>query len=99
YADVVTAEEELQRVVPVIERLRQLVVTPISIDTSKAAVARAALAAGAEVINDVTGLGGDPEMIGVALETGAGICAMHMQGTPQTMQDDPRYEDVVEEIL
>lgn len=99
YADVVAAEEELQRVVPVIERLRQLVETPISIDTSKAAVARAAIAAGAEVINDITGLEGDPEMIGVALETRAGVCAMHMQGTPQTMQDDPRYGDVVEEIL
>lgn len=99
YADVVTAEEELQRVVPVIERLRQLVETPISIDTSKAAVARAAIAAGAEVINDVTGLEGDPEMMRVALETEAGVCAMHMQGTPQTMQDDPRYGNVVEEIL
>ncbi|NJS37460.1 MAG: dihydropteroate synthase, partial [Brachymonas sp.] len=58
----------------------------------------AALAAGAELINDVTGLEGDPEMIGVALETGAGVCAMHMQGTPQTMQDDPQYENVIEEI-
>jgi dihydropteroate synthase len=99
YAAVVAADEELERVVPVIERLRQLVETPISIDTSKATVARVALAAGAEVINDVTGLEGDPEMMRVAFETQAGVCAMHMQGTPQTMQDDPRYGNVVEEIL
>ncbi|BBO31741.1 dihydropteroate synthase [Lacipirellula parvula] len=99
YADVVPADEELRRVAPVIERLAREVGVPISIDTSKAAVARAALAAGAEVINDVTGLEGDPEMIGVALETEAGVCAMHMQGTPQTMQDDPRYGNVVEEIF
>ena len=99
YADVVATEEELRRVVPVIEQLAREVGVPISIDTSKAAVARAALAAGAELINDVTGLAGDPAMIGVALETGAGVCAMHMQGTPQTMQDDPRYGNVVEEIF
>ena len=99
YADVVATEEELQRVVPVIERLAREVGVPISIDTSKAAVARAALTAGTELINDVTGLAGDPAMIGVALDTGAGVCAMHMQGTPQTMQDDPRYGNVVEEIF
>ena len=99
YADVVATEEELRRVVPVVERLAREVGVPISIDTSKAAVARAALAEGAELINDVTGLAGDPAMIGVALDAGAGLCAMHMQGTPQTMQDDPRYGDVVEEIF
>jgi dihydropteroate synthase len=99
YADVVATEEELRRVVPVVERLARDVGVPISIDTSKAAVARAALVAGAELINDVTGLEGDPEMIGVALESKAGVCAMHMQGTPQTMQDNPRYDDVVEEIF
>jgi dihydropteroate synthase len=99
YADVVATEEELRRVVPVVERLAREVGVPISIDTSKAAVARAALAAGAELINDVTGMEGDPEMIGVALESNAGVCAMHMQGTPQTMQDDPRYDNVVEEIF
>jgi dihydropteroate synthase len=99
YADVVATEEELRRVVPVVERLAREVGVPISIDTSKAAVAQAALAAGAELINDVTGLEGDPEMIEVALESKAGVCAMHMQGTPQTMQDDPRYDNVVEEIL
>ncbi len=99
YADVVATEEELRRVVPVVERLAREVGVPISIDTSKAAVARAALAAGAELINDVTGLEGDPEMIDVALKSQAGVCAMHMQGTPRTMQDDPRYDDVVEEIF
>jgi dihydropteroate synthase len=70
----------------------------VSIDTSKASVAARAVAAGAEIINDVTGLAGDPAMIRVAVDSGAGICAMHMQGTPQTMQVDPRYDDVVGEI-
>ena len=98
YAAVVEADEELQRVVPVIERLARETNVPISIDTSKAAVAQAALEAGAEVINDVTGLEGDPQMVATAIASGAGICAMHMQGTPQTMQDAPRYGDVVAEI-
>jgi dihydropteroate synthase len=70
----------------------------VSIDTSKAQVAREALAAGAELINDVTGLTGDPRMLSVALESGAGVCVMHMQGTPQTMQDAPAYGDVVADI-
>jgi dihydropteroate synthase len=99
YATPVAADEELRRVTKVIESLCCQTTVPISIDTSKAAVAEAALAAGAEIINDVTGLAGDPEMVAVALRTGAGVCAMHMQGTPQTMQDDPRYDDVVEDIL
>ena len=73
--------------------------TPVSIDTSKAAVAREAIAAGAEIINDVTALVGDPTMIDVARDSGAGVCAMHMQGTPQTMQDDPKYDDVVEDVF
>lgn len=98
YAAVVDAQEELRRVVPVIERLARETEVPISIDTSKAVVAQAALDAGAEVINDVTGLEGDPHMIATAIASGAGICAMHMQGTPQTMQDDPRYGDVVAEV-
>ena len=72
--------------------------TPISVDTSKSTVAKAAIDVGAEIINDVTGLEGDPLMIEVALETGAGVCAMHMQGTPQTMQDHPSYVDVVQDI-
>jgi dihydropteroate synthase len=99
YAEPVAVEEELRRVTTVIESLQRQTTVPISIDTSKAAVAEAALAAGAEIINDVTGLTGDPDMVAIALRTGAGVCAMHMQGTPQTMQDDPRYDDVVEDIL
>jgi len=62
-------------------------------------VARAAIEAGAEIVNDVTGLEGDPEMLPLAVQTGAGLCVMHMQGTPQTMQDNPTYGDVVEEVL
>jgi dihydropteroate synthase len=98
YSEPVQADEELRRVMPVIEKLAPQVQIPLSIDTSKAAVARAAIKAGAEIINDVTGLTGDPAMIGLAIETGAGVCAMHMQGTPQTMQDNPTYTDVVAEI-
>ncbi len=98
YAEPVSEDEELRRVLPVLEALCQQTDLPISIDTSKARVAREALAAGAEIINDVTGLAGDPEMLGVACDSRAGICAMHMQGTPQTMQDDPRYGNVVGEI-
>jgi dihydropteroate synthase len=98
YAKPVTADEELRRVLPVIERLAPQVQVPISIDTSTASVARAAIGAGAEIINDVTGLEGDPEMVRVALETSAGVCVMHMQGTPQTMQDNPTYSNVVAEV-
>ena len=72
---------------------------PISIDTSKAVVATAAIQAGAEIINDVTGLTGDPDMLKVAADSGVGVCAMHMQGTPATMQDNPQYENVVQEVL
>jgi dihydropteroate synthase len=99
YSHPVGEQEELDRVIPVIEILVRQTPLPISIDTSKAAVARAAVTAGAEIINDVTGLEGDPQMIEVARETGAAVCAMHMQGTPQTMQDNPRYDDVAAEIL
>jgi dihydropteroate synthase len=99
YSTPVDASEELRRVMPVIERVASQASVPISTDTSKAAVARAAVEAGAEVINDVTGLEGDPEMIRVAVDSGAGVCSMHMQGTPQTMQDNPTYADVVAEIL
>ena len=98
YSEPVGAEEEQQRVVPVIEALTAQTDVPISIDTSKAAVAEAALAAGAQVINDVTGLEADPEMLPLAIDSKAGLCAMHMQGSPQTMQDAPHYENVVEEI-
>jgi dihydropteroate synthase len=98
YAGPITADEELRRVLPVIEKLAAEVQIPISIDTSKAAVARAAIEAGAEIVNDITGLMGDPAMIDLAIETGVGVCAMHMQGTPQTMQDNPTYNDVVTEV-
>lgn len=98
YSDPVQADEELRRVVPVVEALAKQTEVPLSVDTSKAVVARAALDAGAEIINDVTGLEGDPAMLPLAVETAAGICAMHMRGTPQTMQDDPQYQDVVQEI-
>ena len=97
-SEVVAVDEELQRVIPVVEALAKRTRVPISIDTSKAIVAKAAVFAGAEIINDVTGLAGDPAMIEVAVESSAGVCAMHMQGTPQTMQDNPRYDDVVADI-
>ena len=98
YSDPVAVEEELRRVIPVIERLSEQVAIPLSIDTSKSVVAEAAVRAGAEIINDVTGLEGDPDMLKIAAKTAAGVCAMHMLGTPQTMQDDPAYNDVVGEI-
>jgi dihydropteroate synthase len=97
-AEPVAADEELRRVAPVLELLCRAVSVPVSIDTSKAVVARLALESGAEIINDVTGLERDPAMVPLAVESGAGLCAMHMQGTPQTMQDDPSYADVVAEI-
>ncbi len=99
YSQPVEQQEELARVVNVVARLARETDVPISIDTSKAAVARACIDVGAEIINDVTGLEGDPEMLPLAVECGAGICAMHMQGTPQTMQDNPTYENVVEEVF
>jgi dihydropteroate synthase len=98
YSTPVSPAEELRRVIPVVQALAEQTTAAVSIDTSKAAVAREALAAGAQIINDVTGLLGDPDMLSVALESQAGVCAMHMRGTPQTMQDDPRYDDVVEDI-
>ncbi len=94
----VTAEEELARVLPVIRGLREAAPELcLSIDTSKATVAREAIAAGASIINDVTGFR-DQEMINLAAETGCGLVAMHMQGTPRTMQSDPHYDDVIAEI-
>jgi dihydropteroate synthase len=91
----VTAEEELRRVEPVLERLAGL---PLSIDTSKAEVARRALVLGAELVNDVTALRGDPRLAEVVAESRAYLCLMHMQGDPRTMQADPRYDDVVAEV-
>lgn len=96
-AEAVPAEEELRRVLPVVERLASRSGTPLSIDTSKPAVARECLAAGASLINDVTGLR-DPEMLEAALEFNAGIVIMHMRGTPQTMQQQTYYQDVVAEV-
>jgi dihydropteroate synthase len=99
YSTPVTAAEELRRVLPVVQALAERTRIPVSIDTSKAAVAAEAIAAGAEIINDVTGLEGDPAMLTLARETGVGVCAMHMQGTPQTMQDHPQYAAVVDDIF
>jgi dihydropteroate synthase len=95
-ADGVSAEEELRRVVPVLEALEGEV--SVSIDTSKPEVARRALELGAELVNDVTALRGDPELAGVVAESGAYLCLMHMQGEPRTMQLDPSYDDVVSEV-
>ena len=97
YAQSVPADEELRRVAPVIERLAREVAIPLSIDTSKAVVAREAIDAGAAIINDITGLA-DPAMIETAAESGAGVCVMHMRGTPRSMQDAPAYGDVVAEV-
>jgi dihydropteroate synthase len=96
-AEAVPQEEELRRVIPVIGGL-VATESQISIDTSKAAVAAAALEAGAAIVNDVTALRGDPEMAALCAERGATVVLMHMRGKPRTMQDDPRYEDVVAEV-
>ncbi len=95
----VDAQEELRRVIPVIAGLCQQAAIPVSVDTSKAVVAREAIAAGAQVVNDVTALRGDPEMLEVVVQSGAGVCVMHMQGTPRTMQASPTYANVVREVI
>jgi dihydropteroate synthase len=92
----VPLDEELRRVVPVLERLEGTL--PVSIDTAKAEVARRALALGAELVNDVTALRGDPELAGVVAGSDAYLCLMHMQGEPRTMQADPCYDDVASEV-
>ncbi len=92
----VSADDELRRVVPVLEALAGEV--PVSIDTAKAEVARRAIALGAELVNDVTALRSDPELAGVVADAGAYLCLMHMQGEPRTMQVDPRYDDVVDDV-
>jgi dihydropteroate synthase len=95
----VPADQELARVVPVIEGLVSAGTgAALSIDTSKAVVAEAALAAGATIVNDVTALRAAPEIAGIVADHGAGLCLMHMLGDPRTMQDDPRYDDVVSEV-
>jgi dihydropteroate synthase len=97
-AATVTEEEEAGRVVPVIARLRQQTNLPISIDTSKAAVAAAAIVAGANIINDISGFHRDPDMAAVAAKSGVGCIIMHMRGTPATMQQFTEYRDMVGEI-
>jgi dihydropteroate synthase len=97
-AEAVSADDEIGRVIPVIEQLRGEISAFISIDTSKASVARAALDAGATIINDVTAGRADPEMLALAAERKAGVILMHMQGSPRTMQTAPHYDDVVREV-
>jgi dihydropteroate synthase len=101
-AEPVCAEEELRRVLPVIEGIvagnRTLTRPQISIDTSKAAVARACVEAGASLVNDVTALRGDPDMAALVADSGVECCLMHMRGEPRTMQADPRYDDVVDDV-
>jgi dihydropteroate synthase len=91
----VSLDEELRRVVPVLEQLEGM---PLSIDTAKAEVARRAIELGAEFVNDITALCGDPELAGVVANAGAYVCLMHMQGEPRTMQADPRYDDVAADV-
>jgi dihydropteroate synthase len=97
-AAAVPLDEELRRVVPVVRALAASCPVPLSVDTSKAEVARQALAAGAHIVNDVTALRGDPAMPEVGRSFRAGVILMHMQGTPQTMQQNPAYQDVVREV-
>lgn len=99
FAAAVSCEEELRRVIPVIEAVRKKHTILISIDTAKAAVAREALQAGADMVNDISALRHDPEMLAVVRETKVPIILMHMQGTPADMQIKPRYEDVVADIV
>ncbi len=98
-ADSVDADKEIRRVIPVIQALRTQVSIPISIDTTKAVVAKAAIHAGAAMINDISALGFDPDMAHVAAETGVPVVLMHMLGTPKTMQKHPIYQDVVQEVI
>lgn len=90
--------EEMERVVPVVRALRKKTSALLSVDTTKAAVARAALDAGADIVNDTSALRFDPAMAGTVARSGAAVVLMHMQGTPLTMQDAPRYDDVIGEI-
>jgi dihydropteroate synthase len=94
----VSVEEELRRVLPVVQGLRRTVKVPISIDTYKAGVARAALAAGADIVNDISALRFDPEMAALLAREKVPVVLMHMQGTPRTMQAEPRYTNVLGEV-
>jgi dihydropteroate synthase len=97
-ASPVSLEEESRRVVPVIEKLALRLKIPLSIDTTKSAVAKRAIEAGASIINDVSGLTLDPEMFSIAATGKAGVVIMHAKGTPRTMQRHPRYRNVIEEV-
>jgi dihydropteroate synthase len=99
YSSPVSEEEELRRIEPVVASLVGRLAIPLSIDTSKARVARAAIEMGAEILNDVRAFEGDARMLALAAETQVAVCAMHMRGTPQNMQDDPSYHDVVQEVF
>jgi len=94
----VSLDEELRRVIPVVKHVAHETRVPISIDTTKAVVAREAVEAGAVIVNDISGLTFDQEMPAVCRETRVGVICMHIQGTPQTMQHNPQYDDVVEDI-
>jgi dihydropteroate synthase len=97
-SEAVSVDEELRRVMPVVEALAERVGVPISVDTMKAEVARRALAAGAAIINDVSALRYDDQMVDVVAASGRPVCLMHMKGEPKTMQEDPRYDDVVDDV-
>ena len=99
YSDPVSEAEEWTRVAQVVEAVCQQVKVPVSIDTTKAAIAQKAIEFGAEIVNDVSGLQSDPKMVNTVADSGVGVCVMHTQGTPQTMQDNPQYANVVEEIF
>jgi len=98
-SDGVSLDEELSRVMPVVERLADQTVVPLSVDTTKAQVARRALDAGAAMINDISAFRNDPAMAEVVAERRCPVCLMHMRGEPRTMQEDPRYDDVVADVL
>ncbi|HEU5162983.1 MAG TPA: dihydropteroate synthase [Thermoanaerobaculia bacterium] len=97
-SDPVSAGEEMRRVIPIIQRVRERSAVPISVDTRKAVVARAALDAGADLINDVSALRYDPEMAGVVRDSGVPVILMHMRGDPKTMQEEIRFDDLLGEI-
>ncbi len=97
-AEPVDASDEQARLLPALEAVRAACDLPLTIDTYRAETARLALAAGADGVNDITGGQGDPDMLSLAAETGCGLILMHMQGTPGTMQENPRYDDVVAEV-
>ncbi len=99
FADPVSEQDELARVIPAIRIIRRMTDIPVSIDTTKAAVAAEALAAGATILNDISALRHDPDMIGVVRNHEGPVVIMHMQGTPRSMQVNPQYDDVIAEII